>query len=83
MAQETTKRMNKKARLALVRTADCSPVESYIFNRYYNARKGERLFVKQIASEVNKYYKIPITKKLINMMYKTRRKAEEDCLMKG
>ncbi len=70
------RRMNKKSRLALVRTAEYSKVEAYVFSRYYNAREEERFTVNQIASEVNKYYKTPITKKLIHRIYKMRRKAE-------
>jgi hypothetical protein len=69
-------RMNTKARLALVRTADLGKVGSYIFNRYYNAEQGERNPVKQVASELNRYYGIPITGKLLREIRSLRRKAE-------
>ncbi len=66
-------RMNKKARMSLVHTAGLSRIESYIFNRYYNA--SERLFVKQVAEEIRSNYGTPITKGLINTIYRIRRKA--------
>jgi hypothetical protein len=35
------RRRNKKARQALMLTADLSKIESFIFNRYYNTQKKE------------------------------------------
>jgi hypothetical protein len=68
--------MNYKARLALIRTADLSKVESYIYNRYFNAAPGERHRVESIAEELSYYYGIPVTGKLIQTIYTVRRKAE-------
>lgn len=49
-------KMNHKARLALVRTVDLSKIESYIFNRYFNAAPGEHHRVESIAEEISYYY---------------------------
>jgi hypothetical protein len=69
-------KMNHKARLALIRTAGLSKIESYVFNRYFNAAPGERHRVESIARELNYYYGIPVTGTLIRTIYAIRRKAE-------
>jgi hypothetical protein len=69
-------RMNTKTRHALVRVADLGKIGSYIFNRYYNAEQGDRNPVKQVAAELNRYYGIPITGKLLREIRSLRRKAE-------
>jgi hypothetical protein len=70
------RRMNTRARLALVRTSDLGKAGSYIFSRYYNAEQGEQNPVKQVAAELNRYYGIPVTGKLIKQIRTIRRKAE-------
>ncbi len=70
-------RFNRKARHALVRTAEFSKTEAYIFNRYYNAEKGKRLLVSDVAEELNLYYWTPITHDLIRKIFKIRRKARD------
>jgi hypothetical protein len=69
-------RMNTKTRHALVRTSDLGKIGSCIFNRYYNAEKGERNPAKQVADELNRYYSIPVTGKLLREIRTIRRKAE-------
>jgi hypothetical protein len=69
-------RMNTKTRHALVRTSDLGKVGSYIFNRYYNAEQGERNPVKQVAEELNRYYGVPVTGKLLKQIRTIRRKVE-------
>lgn len=68
---------NRKARIAFIRTVDLSKTETYIFNRYYNARKGRHLSVSTIASELNKYYGVPVTKDLKKKIYAIRKKAQD------
>ena len=68
-------RMNIKARRVLIRTAELGKVESYVFNRYYNAEIGERTSPKQVADELNRYYGVPVTAKLFKTIYAMRRKA--------
>jgi len=68
-------RRNKKARKAFLQTVEFSKTEAYVFNRYFNAEK--RLFVRDVANELHVYYGVPVTGKLIQTIYRMRRKATD------
>jgi len=70
-------RMNAKARLLFVRTVEFSKVETYIFSRYFNAPRGRHIEVGSVASELTRYYGIPITGELIRKIHAMRRKAQD------
>lgn len=66
-------KLSIKNRLALVLPAEMDKVSSYIFNRYLNAE--DRLYVRQVADEVQHYYGVPVDEHLIRKIYRLRAKA--------
>ena len=69
-------RINKKKRFMLIHAADLNKVEKYVLTTYFNAMdENKRLSRKEIASQVNTYLKVPVTRELFNTIERMRKKA--------
>ncbi len=71
-------RLSRARREDLVRTAELARWESYVFNRYRNhvmKKSRGRLYVKQVADEISRYYGIGKTFGVIKRIYRLRKKA--------
>ena len=71
-------RLSRKRREDLIRTAELARWESYVVNRYRNhimKKSGRRLYVKQVADEIRRYYGIEKTFETIRKIYRLRKKA--------
>jgi hypothetical protein len=74
-------RISRARREDLIRTADLAKWESYVFNRYRNHimnKSGGRLYVKQLADEIKRYYAIEKTYEVIRRIYRLRKKAHNE-----
>lgn len=69
-------RLSIKERTKFIEQANLTKPEAYVLNRYLNA--NSKLHLKQIASELQHYYKLPmgvaieITKRMRQKAYKSR-----------
>jgi len=71
-------RFSRVRREDLVRTAELAKWESYVFNRYRNhimKKSRGRLYVKQVADEIRRYYGTEKTFDVIKRIYRLRKKA--------
>lgn len=71
-------RLSRKRREDLIRTAELARWESYVFNRYRNhimKKSVGRIYVKQVADEIRRYYGIEKTFETIRKIYQLRKKA--------
>jgi hypothetical protein len=69
-------RKTKKERLTLALTCELSKIESYILMRYIgNLRDHQKIYIKQIADELNFYYGVPIDRLLYSTIKKFRGRA--------
>lgn len=71
-------RFSRVRREDLIRTAELAKWESYVFNRYRNhimKKTGGRLYVKQVADEIRRYYGMRKTFEVIRRIYQLRKKA--------
>jgi len=71
-------RLSRKRREDLIRTAELARWESYVFNRYRNhimEKSGRRLYVRQVADEIKRYYEIEKTFEVVRRIYRLRKKA--------
>ena len=62
----------------LVRTAELAKWERYVANRYRNhitRKSGKKLYVKQVADEIRRYYGIEKTFRVIRRIYQLRKKT--------
>ena len=70
-------RFDRATREDLVRTPELVKWERYVINRYRNhvTRESGKLYVKQVADEIKRYYGIEKTPEVIGRIYLLRKRA--------
>jgi hypothetical protein len=70
-------KFDRATREDLVRTAELAKWERYIVNRYRNhvTRDSGKLYVKQVADEIKRYYEVEKTPEVIARIYRLRKRA--------
>lgn len=70
-------RFDRATRENLVRTPELAKWERYVVNRYRNhiTKKSGKLYVKQVADELKRYYEIEKTPEVIARIYRLRKRA--------
>jgi len=70
-------RFDRATREDLVRTPELAKWERYVVNRYRNhvTKKSGKLYVKQVADEIRRYYGIEKTPEVIARIYCLRKRA--------
>jgi hypothetical protein len=70
-------RFDRATRENLVRTAELAKWERYVVNRYRNhvTRDSGKLYVKQVADEIKRYYGVEKTSEVIARIYRLRKRA--------
>ena len=70
-------KFDRATREDLVRTAELAKWERYVVNRYRNhvTRDSGKLYVKQVADEIKRYYRVEKTPDVIARIYRLRKRA--------
>ena len=70
-------KFNRATREDFVRTAELAKWERYVVNRYRNhvTRDCGKLYVKQVADEIKRYYGVEKTSEVITRIYRLRKRA--------
>lgn len=71
-------RFDRATREDLICTAELAKWERYVVNRYRNhvtRESGGKLYVKQVADEIRRYYGIEKTPGVIGRIYRLRKRA--------
>jgi hypothetical protein len=74
-------KFNKARREGLIRAPELTKWERYVINRYANhiaKKSGGRLYVKQIADEISRYYGIEKSSAVIGRIYQLRKRTYND-----
>lgn len=71
-------KLSLASRISLITAPDLAKWERYIVNRYVNhiaEKSGGRLYVKQIADEIRRYYGVQKSSSVIKRIYSLRKRA--------
>ncbi len=70
-------KFDRATREDFVRTAELAKWERYVVNRYRNhvTRDCGKLYVKQVADEIKRYYGVEKTSEVITRIYRLRKRA--------
>ncbi len=70
-------KFDRATREDIVRTAELAKWERYVVNRYRNhvTRDSGKLYVKQVADEIKRYYGVEKTPEVIAKIYHLRKRA--------
>lgn len=74
-------RLSMARRENLIRMPEMAKWERYVVNRYrthITAKSGGRLYVRQVADEIGRYYGIEKSSPVIKRIYQLRKKAYKD-----
>ena len=74
-------KLSRVRRENLIRTPDLAKWERYVINRYVNhitKKSAGRLYVRQIADEISRYYGILKSSATIRRIYQLRKRAYKD-----
>jgi len=77
-------KFDRATREDLVRTAELAKWERYVVNRYRNhvTRDSGKLYVKQVADEIKRYYGVEKTSEVIARIYRLRKRAYNELRMR-
>ena len=70
-------KFDRATREDIIRTAELAKWERYVVNRYRNhvTRDSGKLYVKQVADEIKRYYGVEKTSEVITRIYRLRKRA--------
>ena len=70
-------KFDRATREDIIRTAELAKWERYVVNRYRNhvTRDSGKLYVKQVADEIKRYYGVEKTSEVITRIYHLRKRA--------